>query len=89
MTDDQWEAWEEWLAHDQTQRFLSLLRGQAKILERAYKEGLYHYPQDPATGDYPHLRAKSMIYWDLSEIGRSKEARTEIEGMMDDEHDGD
>ena len=84
MTDDQWEAWEEWLAHDQTHKFLNALRAQARFLEQSYKEGLYQNPQDPSTGDYPHLRAKSLVYRELSEIGR-----LQIEGLMDDEHDGD
>lgn len=84
MTNDEWDSWDEWLAHDHTRRFLALLRVQSRLTETAYKDALFNFPQDALAGDYPHMRARALVYKELSEIGR-----VQLEGMMDDEHDGD
>lgn len=70
MTDDEWDAWEEWMEMPLTRKFLTALARQSSIHRTAWVEGLWANPQHPHEGEFPDLRARSQVYRDLSEMDR-------------------
>lgn len=88
LSEDQQAAWEEWLAHPQTRRYLASLKARGLQMSESFREQVY---QSPDLLDRPEsrphlmeLRSQSMIYEGLS--GLSVEV---LEELLEDEHEAD
>lgn len=71
MNEAEWETWEEWLADQQTQRFLHSLKARSKFLKSRWAESLWGQDKpDPDSGNLPDYRAQSQVYDQLSGLNR-------------------
>ena len=85
MQEEAWDRWEEWLAQEDTRRFLNHLQRQGVFLQAQWLAQVWRSPETATDLEAMESRVRAQTYQDLASLSDPEHAKEIMSQLVNEE----